>query len=330
MIPHILDAVGGTPCISFPLRGHPHVNLFIKAEFANPTGSVKDRAACYLIKHLLEQKTIAPGWTIVESSSGNWAIALASVCKQYGIGFHAVIDPNINPLNEMLIRLLSTHVTKVTERDQTGGFLLTRIEAVKQCLETQPKYYWANQYGNPLVSDAYFHTLGVEICADVNPIDYFFIGVSSCGTITGLSRKVKDVYPQSKIVAVDIVGSVIFGGPPKKRFIAGIGSSMVPEQLKHAIVDDVVMVDEVTTCEHCHELLKIYNIFAGGSSGSVYAAVKRYFVEHPPETSVNAVMILADRGDRYGSTVYDEKWVDSLREYEKHPENGPNDILMRR
>lgn len=103
------------------------------------------------------------------------------------------------------------------------------------------------------------------------------MGVSSWGTITGVSNRVKEKFPHAMVIAVDIVSSVIFGHPPHKRYIPGIGSSIVLKILKKAKIDDVVMIVELSTIQMCRKLLKQHYIFAGGSSGSVFAAIKKYF-----------------------------------------------------
>jgi cysteine synthase len=170
-----------------------------------------------------------------------------------------------------------------------------------------------NQYGNPYNAEAYYHSLAGEICNELDQLDYIFLGISSGGTITGISRRIKENFPGAKVIAVDIVGSVIFGHPPKKRFIPGIGSSMVPDILNHSRIDDVVMMDEVTTIEACHELLQKYNVFAGGSSGSAFAAVKKYFKDNPIDRPVQVVTIFPDRGERYYNTVYCKDWCENFK-----------------
>jgi cysteine synthase A len=222
--------------------------------------------------------------------------------------FIAVIDPCILPINEVLIKSFGAQVIKVEVPDCCGGYLLKRIEKVKVLMNEIGNSYWVNQYGNPYNAESYYHTLGNEICDGVENIDYIFIGVSSGGTIAGVSRKVKERFPQAKVIAVDIIGSVIFGHPSKKRYIPGIGSSMVPEILKEARIDEVVMVDEISTIEMCHELLKKHYIFVGGSSGSVFAAIKKYFARKNLNRKVNVVTVFADRGERYADTIYNEKW----------------------
>jgi cysteine synthase A len=185
---------------------------------------------------------------------------------------------------------------------------LNRIKKVKELSNEIDNSYWVNQYANPYNAEAYYHTLANEICDHVENIDYIFLGVSSGGTITGVSNKIKEKFPQAKVIAVDIYGSVIFNNPPQKRYIPGIGSSMVPEILKKAKIDDVVMIDEISTIEMCHELLNEYYIFAGGSSGSVFAAIKKYFAGEKINKKVNVVTVFADRGERYANTVYNEEW----------------------
>ncbi|KKT26785.1 MAG: Pyridoxal-5'-phosphate-dependent protein subunit beta [Parcubacteria group bacterium GW2011_GWA2_43_9b] len=289
-----------------------NINLYAKFECYNPTGSVKDRAAFYIIKKALKLKKINKDTTLIESSSGNFGISLSSYCKKNGLKFYCVVDSHICPINEYLIETLSTKMIKVTEPDENGGYLLNRIKKVKELQEEIPNSYWVNQYGNPYNAEAYRETLGKEICKELKNIDYVFLGVSSGGTITGVSQKVKEVFPKAKIVAVDIVGSVIFGGKPEKRYIPGIGSSIIPSILKDARIDEVFTVDEASTTKMCHELLKEYNLFVGGSSGSVFSAVKKYFSGKKLKKKPNVVVIFADRGDRYINTIYNKSWCNNF------------------
>ncbi len=312
-----LEFVGNTPMLHFQLDGASNIDIYAKLEFCNPTGSVKDRAANHIIRKLLDLKEINNDTTLIESSSGNFGIALAAYCKKYRLKFIAVIDPCINPINETLMRSFGATVIKVEIPDCNGGYLLNRIEKVKQLKEEITNSYWVNQYGNPYNAEAYYKTLGTEICESVDNIDYVFLGISSGGTITGVSQKIKESYPTAKVVAVDIYGSVIFGNPPKKRFIPGIGSSMVPDIINQAKIDDVVMVDEVATIDMCHELLSKHNIFAGGSSGSVLAGIKKYFAGKPASSPQKVATIFPDRGDRYATTVYNNDWCLDFRGRQK-------------
>ncbi|MFC0215903.1 2,3-diaminopropionate biosynthesis protein SbnA [Paenibacillus chartarius] len=313
----ILDNVGNTPVVKLEPTDLDHIRLYAKMESYNPTGSVKDRAASYMLRTLLESGEINQETVIIESSSGNFGVALSSYCKHLGLPFYCVVDPNISPENEMIIERLSAKMIKVTIPDASGGYLLTRIEKVKELKQSIVNSYWINQYGNPLNAAAYYHTLAAELCSHFDRIDYLFMGVSSGGTISGTSRRVKEQFPNCKVIAVDMVGSVIFGGKPQKRHIPGIGSSMTPDILKTAKIDEVILVDEASTILSCHELLQNELIYAGGSSGSVYSAVKQYFSGRRVTGEPNVVMVFPDRGERYYSTIYNPDWYMSFVEPKK-------------
>ena len=305
---NILEKLGNTPMVKIKAEDLSQINLYVKLEYYNPTGSVKDRTAAYIIRKALDLKEIDRNTVLIESSSGNLGIALAAYCRELGLSFYCIVDPHISPVNEYLIKTLSTKMIKVTEPDENGGYLLNRIRKVKQLLKEIPNSYWVNQYGNPYNAEAYKETLGKEICDELKNIDYIFLGVSSGGTITGVSQKIKEIFPEAKVIAVDVIGSVIFGGAPRKRYIPGIGSSMVPSILKDAKIDEVLITDESSTIKMCHELLKNQRLFIGGSSGSVFSAVKKYFSGKKFEKKPNVVAVFADKGDRYINTIYNEDW----------------------
>src|SRR5688572_22387067 len=227
-----------TPCVPLAVKG---MDLFAKLEYLNPVGSIKDRPAFWILKRAAERGEISDGTTVIESSSGNFASALAAYTRLVGLKFIPVIDPNISSAYESFLRRLCPTVVKVEERDDTGGFLKTRLEMVKHLCATIPNAYWTNQYGNPDAVDAHYELTAAEICADFDSLDYVFIGVSTAGTIAGVSRRLKEHYPGIRVIGVDTEGSVIFGGAPRKRHIPGVGSSIVPQLLSHAKVDDVVL-----------------------------------------------------------------------------------------
>lgn len=303
--------VGRTPLVHLE---HPTVDLYAKLEFHNLMGSVKVRPAYYILKSAIESGRITQDTTIIESSSGNFGIALATLCKRLGIKFIPVIDPNINPSYENLLQALSYRVEKVEERDSTGGFLLTRVQRVNELLREIPNSFWTNQYGNIDNFRAHYHGLGTELAESFEELDYVFVGVSSGGTISGVSRRLKDKFPHVRIVAVDSVGSVIFGTPPKKRYIPGIGSSMVPDILREAIIDEVVHVEEVDTVAGCYRLFEDHCLFGGGSSGTSYFAVQQYFQDKHFEKRPKVVFLCPDGGTPYADTVYNPQWVQNLQE----------------
>ncbi|MGB3182951.1 MAG: 2,3-diaminopropionate biosynthesis protein SbnA [Cyclobacteriaceae bacterium] len=309
----ILDNVGNTPVVSIDIPDKEYLTLQCKIEGYNPTGSVKDRAASYILKKLLQNNTIDQSTVIIESTSGNFGVALSTFCKHLNLKFIAVVDPYITSMNEMLIRANGAKIIKVQKPDEYGGYLLNRIAKVKEIQASLPNTYWVNQYANPLNAKAYYNSLGKEICYQTDELDYLFLGISSGGTICGVSQKVKENFPNAKIIAVDVEGSRIFSeNATKKRFIPGIGSSMRPAILDHAIIDDVVMVNEEETVEGCHQLLNNHNLFVGGSSGSVYTGIQKYFQDKHYEQKIYVATVFPDRGERYFDTIYNQNWLEGV------------------
>jgi len=303
--------IGHTPMVKLD---HPKINLYAKLEYHNLMNSVKARAAYFILKSAIERGEVTEGSTIIESSSGNFAIALATLCKHVGIHFIPVIDPNINSSYENLLRAVSHEVAKVTERDETGGYLLTRLAKVKELQATIPDAYWTNQYNNPDNFQAHYQGIGAEFAQDFEQLDYVFIGVSTGGTIAGISHRVKEAFPNVKVIAVDSQGSVIFGDKPRKRYIPGIGASIVPGMVTRALIDEVVHVPETKTVQGCHELFTQHALFAGGSSGTSYYAIQEYFKDKEFETPPTVAFICPDNGQAYTSTVYNPQWVEWLQQ----------------
>ncbi|MFE2023646.1 2,3-diaminopropionate biosynthesis protein SbnA [Streptomyces hygroscopicus] len=301
----------GTPLI--PLTDE-QCDIVAKLEFCNPTGSSKDRSALRILEQAIGRGEIAHDTTVVESSSGNFALALAFYCRMLGISFVPVIDPNCNEATEAQLRLLCDRVEKVPIRDVTGSYLKNRLSRVQELLVELESAYWPNQYANPDAREAHYHFTAGELIAQAGPLDYLFVGVGTGGTIAGLSRRIKETYPDCVVVAVDAEGSVIFGGPPKERRIPGIGSSIVPPLCGQALIDQVEIVSEARAVEACGVLAAKFGLYAGGSTGSTYAAVQDYFARHRPGAHRPRVaFIAADRGHAYAQTVYDPTWVQQLR-----------------
>jgi N-(2-amino-2-carboxyethyl)-L-glutamate synthase len=298
-----------TPRVPLAMEG---MNLFAKLEYVNPVGSIKDRAAYWILKRAAERGEIGDETTVIESSSGNFAAALAAFTHLVGLRFIPVIDPNISGAYESFLRRMCPTVVKVEKRDDTGGFLKTRLQMVKHLCATTPNAYWTNQYGNLDAVEAHYELTAGEICADFESLDAVFIGVSTAGTIAGVSRRLKERYPNIRIVAVDTEGSVIFGGAPRKRNIPGVGSSIVPQLLSHAAIDDVVLISERDTVEACRELLRTHGLFVGGSSGTAFAAIKQYAPKMAGAKRPTVLFLCADRGTAYLDTVFDPAWATRL------------------
>ncbi|WP_285658856.1 2,3-diaminopropionate biosynthesis protein SbnA [Actinomycetospora sp. NBRC 106375] len=306
-------AVGATPLVElgrmFP---RPGVQVLAKLELMNPGGSMKDRSARFIVDRGLADGSIPPSSHLVESSSGNFGVAVATAARLHGLGFTCVVDPHASPANVAIMRGLGAQVEIVDEPDLAGGYLHTRLARVHEVLATTPDTVWINQYANDGNWLAHYHGTGAELADALTVPPTHLVGaVSTCGSLLGCARRLREVCDPLEVVAADAVGSVIFGGPGGRRELPGLGSSRVPELHSPAEIDRVVAVDDATAAEACRELLATEAIFAGGSTGAVVAAVRRVVADITPPARV--VAIFPDRGDRYLDRVWDDAWLDRAR-----------------
>lgn len=283
-------------------------NLYTKLEHQNFFGSIKDRPAFYILKKAIETNLINSNSIIVESTSGNFGVALSGICRMLKIKFVPVVDPNISTEKESILRLNGCEIIKVTERDETGGFLLNRIKTVKNFLAEHENAYTPNQYENPDNYMAYYHTLGQEIAQGLPKLDYAFISVSTGGTITGLSNRLKEQYRNIKIIGVDVEGSLVFSNKPQTRKLSGMGSSMKSVLMDNARIDDYVIFSQREIIKGCHDLLLEHNLFLGGSSGAAYLAADM-LMKKLNRQDLNAIFIAPDAGNSYLDTIYNPQWV---------------------
>ncbi|MDO6428947.1 pyridoxal-phosphate dependent enzyme [Flavitalea sp. BT771] len=303
----VKSLIGNTPVVQ--LRNAP-CRLFAKLEYMSFWGSIKDRAAYNILYNAIAEDLINEDTVIVESTSGNFGIALGGICKMLSLKFIPVIDPNIVSEKESLLRLLSHDVIKVTERDATEGYLLTRIKAVAAYKAENKNAYNPNQYENRHNYLAYYYTLAEEIVNSFPKLDYLFVSVSTGGTITGLSLKLKEKFKDIKIIAVDVQGSLIFSDQAKPRSISGIGASMRSAIINKALIDDVIILSQHEIVKGCTDLLNGQGIFVGASAGAAYYAANCYLQERG-EKDKTALFVCPDKGTAYLDNIYNKEWVKS-------------------
>lgn len=310
----IANCIGNTPIVRLSrIFGNQDVRVYAKLELLNPGGSVKDRPAKFIIEQGLRDGSIPKGAHLIESTSGNLGVALAMMSRVYNLQLTCVVDPNISKTNLEIMRLYGAHIEMVTERDACGGYLETRIARVKSLLQEKQNGVWINQYANVRNWQSHYHGEGEELLKQLpERPDYLVMGVSTSGTILGIARRLREAYPELKVIGVDALGSMLFGNKPGKRFLPGIGASRVPELLAKEEIDDVIYASDLESCESCLDLVKDEGIFAGGSSGSVVAAIKK-LIPHIPKGSCIATLF-PDRGDRYMDMVYNAEWRATLQQ----------------
>jgi cysteine synthase A len=303
----IVEAIGRTPLVRLS-RVLPDLpfRLYGKIEGLNPGGSAKDRPAALMLRCAMERGQIGPQTTVVESSSGNMAIGLAQACACLGLKLICVIDERTTPQHRKLLAAYGAATELVTVAEAPSGDLLAaRIARVKALVEHHVDAFWPNQYGNPVNAQAH-HQTAREIL-EATPVDYLFCATSTCGTLRGCSDYLAATGATSKLIAVDAVGSVIFGDTPKPRLIPGHGASARPALVDGARVDRIVHVSDLECVIGCRRLVKREGILAGGSAGGVLSAIERVRDTIPADAI--CVAILADCGERYIETIYSDAWV---------------------
>jgi N-(2-amino-2-carboxyethyl)-L-glutamate synthase len=243
----------------------------------NPGGSIKDRPATKMILSAIKKGTINKNTTIIESSSGNMAIGLAQICSLYKLPLICVVDPKITNSNLQILKAYGAKIEMIKHPSSvTNEYLHARIEKVKELLKIYPNSFWTNQYANKQNYLSHEITMK-EISQQLNKkIDYLFCATSTCGTIRGCSNYIKKNKMPTKIIAIDAIGSIIFGGKRSNRLIPGHGASIRPNIYKKDMVDDVVYISDKECITGCKLLLKQESIFAGGSSGAVIIGIKKY------------------------------------------------------
>jgi cysteine synthase A len=305
----ILSTIGNTPLIRLTriFRDLPF-QVYGKLESFNPGGSMKDRPAMNIIEQGIKSGAIQSDTVIVESSSGNMGIGLSQACAYYGLRFICVVDPKITEQNSRLLKIYGTEVDLVTKVDpQTGEYLQTRLNRVNNLLSSHENYFWPNQYANLENPKSHYQTMNEIVTALDGNVDYILCATSTFGTLRGCAEYVRMKNLKTKIVAVDAVGSVIFGGPKGLRLIPGHGAGVRPELFVSDLAERCIHVTDLDCVVGCRRLAREEAIIAGGSSGGVISALNEMSSSVP--SGVNCVVLLADRGERYLDTIYSDAWV---------------------
>ena len=305
----VLSTIGNTPLVRLSnfLEGSP-LRLFAKLEGFNPGGSSKDRSAMMIVEQAWDRREIRSGSTIVESSSGNMGIGLAQACAYLGLRFICVVDKKTTGQNIEILKAYGAEVDVVTSPDPyTGEFLQSRIKRVQELVRTIPNSFWPDQYSNldnPLAHHETMREIDVELNGD---IDYLFCATSTCGTMRGCAEYIREQNMKTTLVAVDALGSQIFGSPAQKRLIPGHGAAVVPKLFQQNLADVCIHVSDVDCIVGCRRLVQQEAILAGGSSGAVVMAFDQF--RDTIRGSKTCVVILPDRGERYLDTIYSDTWV---------------------
>jgi cysteine synthase len=307
-------AVGSTPLIGLPkLSAALGRTIMGKAEFLNPGGSVKDRAALGIIGDFEARGLLGPGGVVVEGTAGNTGIGLALVGNARGYRTIIVMPDDQAPEKYALLRAFGAElhvVAAVPFADDANYYHVARRLA-----ESTPDAVWANQFENTANRDAHERTTGPEIFAQTGgALDAFVAAAGTGGTIAGCGRALKARDPQIRVVLADPYGSALYSYVKTGQLATegdsnaeGIGIKRIVANFAGAPVDDAVRVDDRTMVEMAHWLLREEGLFVGGSAALNVTAAARYARTLPAGSRV--VTILCDGGERYRSRLYDANWL---------------------
>ncbi|GAA1725073.1 2,3-diaminopropionate biosynthesis protein SbnA [Brachybacterium phenoliresistens] len=310
ILPDVSAAVGGTPLIRLEkLFPGSDVEILAKLETLNPGGSTKDRPALAMVRRALADGVLAPGGTVVESSSGNLGLALARVCSAHRLRFVCVVDARTNRSTVAAIRALGGEISLVAEPDEaTGDFLTARLARVQDLLAQIPGAVNLHQYGNPANPGAHRDGTMREIAEALDgDLDVLMAAVSTTGTLAGCSQYIREQGLRTRTVAVDAVGSVLFGGTSGRRPLPGMGAGVVTPISETVRPDEVIRVEAVECVIGARLLARAEGILAGASTGGIVHALGTLVPRLDPGTRV--VLVIHDGGMPYLETVYDDDWV---------------------
>ena len=306
--------VGNTPLIRLAkLSEETGCEILGKAEFLNPGGSVKDRAALYIIEAAEREGRLKPGGTVVEGTAGNTGIGLAHICAARGYRCVIVIPDNQSQEKMDLLRVLGAEVRLVPPKPYHDPDNYQKIAG--RLAQELPNAIWANQFDNVVNRHAHYETTGPEIWRDTGgAIDAFVSAVGTGGTLAGAARYLKERDPHVKIVLADPTGSALYNwvktGELKAQgssITEGIGTTRITANLEGTPIDDAVHIGDQRAVTMVYRLLREEGLYVGGSTGiNVAAAVEVAKALGPGHTIVT---LLCDRGSLYFQRLFNPEWL---------------------
>jgi [CysO sulfur-carrier protein]-thiocarboxylate-dependent cysteine synthase len=290
----LLDTVGGTPLVGLPrLSPGPAVRLWAKLEDRNPTGSVKDRIAAYMIAAAEKDGRLSPGATILEPTSGNTGISLAMVARVRGYRLICVLPENTSAERR---ELLAAYGATIVSSPAAGGSN-EAVRVAKTMAAEHPDWVMLYQYGNEANARAHYETTGPELLADLPEITHFVAGLGTTGTLMGTGRYLREQRPDVQIVAAEPrYGELVYG-------LRNLSEGFVPELYDESVLTSRFSVSSADALRRTRELLHTEGLFAGISSGCVlHAGLALAAKAHQAGQRADIALLVADGGWKYLST----------------------------
>jgi cysteine synthase A len=310
-----IGAVGNTPLIRLHrLSEETGCEILGKAEFMNPGGSVKDRAAKWIVLDAERRGTLRPGGTVVEGTAGNTGIGLAHVCNARGYKCVIVMPDNQAAEKYQIIEALGAELRKVPAVPYSNPNQYQKVAG--RLSQELPNAIWANQFDNTANRDAHFESTGPEIWADTGgKIDAFCAATGTGGTLAGIARYLKAKSAAVRIVLVDPPGSALYhyfkDGELKNEggssITEGIGTGRVTANLEGTPIDDALHVSDAQTMHYVYRLLREEGLLLGSTAGINVAAAMLLAKQMGPGHTI--VTILCDGGAKYASRLFNKEWV---------------------
>lgn len=296
------ELIGNTPLVEFnhiEKKEGLNAKILAKLEYFNPAGSVKDRIAKEMIEDAERKGTLKPGATIIEPTSGNTGIGLASIARAKGYKAIIVMPETMSVERRNIIKAYGAEIVLTEGAKGMKGAIAKAEELSKEI----PDSFVAGQFVNPANPEAHRKTTGPEIWNDTDgKVDIFVAGVGTGGTVTGVGEYLKQQNPDVKVVAVEPATSpVLSKGTAGAHKIQGIGAGFVPDTLNTKIYDEIITIDNDAAFEGGKEIASIEGILVGISSGAAFVAAKE-LAKRPENAGKTIVVLLPDSGDRYYST----------------------------
>jgi [CysO sulfur-carrier protein]-thiocarboxylate-dependent cysteine synthase len=294
----VLDSLGHTPLVGLPrMSPHQDVRLWAKLEDRNPTGSVKDRAAIFMVEQAEKEGLLTPGCTILEPTSGNTGISLAMVARLRGYRLVCVMPENTSAERREILRIWGAEVIS----SPAAGGSNEAVRMAKEIAAARPGWVMLYQYGNEANARAHYATTGPELLADLPGITHFVAGLGTTGTLMGVGRYLREHVPDVRIVAAEPrYGELVYG-------LRNVDEGFVPELYDESVLSTRFSVSSSDALRRTRELLQSEGIFAGISTGcALHASLALAAKAVDAGQRADIAFIVADGGWKYLSTgAYD-------------------------